>query len=205
MHIFCDESGGIGNGVMTFGAVHMASEEAESLLSRYRAITGLQGELKGSRIDLAERGLIAELFSKTSGQAHIAIMRRDRVSDAAFQRDRIDLEIYTLLLDAAVSPLILATGGCAEIVIDDGRYDPPLLEKVRQMIAQKVGQWGTARLVESHRSAGLQLADVIANSFFNIAVSAVNESANHRANRIADIWQPYLDSGKISLSYCTLD
>ena len=76
MPIYCDESGGIGTGVMTFAAVHMDESDARAVVHRFRQITGLRGELKGSRIDLIERGLIAELFEKHHGFGHVAVIRR---------------------------------------------------------------------------------------------------------------------------------
>ena len=43
MQIYCDESGGVGSGVMLLAAVAMA--DAEKLLTHIRAVLGLRGEL----------------------------------------------------------------------------------------------------------------------------------------------------------------
>ncbi len=53
-------------------------------------------------------------------------------------------------------------------MIDEGRYDPTILAKVREDIQAGLGQWGRASLADSRRSDGVQIADVIANSLFNI-------------------------------------
>ena len=172
MPIYCDESGGIGTGVMTFAAVHMDASDADGLLNRFRQITGLRGELKGSRIDLVERGLIAELFEKYNGFAHIAVIRRAGIGLLTAQSRTLDLDIYAHLLDAALDAVLPRTGGCAEVVIDDGRYDPNILGRVRRSVADSLGQWGSARLSESHLSAGVQIADVIANSAYNIVMDS---------------------------------
>jgi hypothetical protein len=51
---------------MTLAAVSIEPDTAEAMLLRFRSMTGLKNELKGSRIDLAERALFFKLF-KDSG------------------------------------------------------------------------------------------------------------------------------------------
>src|SRR3546814_14378683 len=46
-----------------------------------------------------------------------------------------------------------------------------------------LGQWGRASLADSRRSDGVQIADVISNSLFNIAVGSQRA---HRIQRILD-------------------
>ena len=191
MPIYCDESGGIGTGAMTFAAVHMDEDAAHAVLTRYRDISGLRGELKGSRIDLIERGLVAELFEKSGGYAHVAVLRRSGLGPVTAASRTLDVDVYAHLLDEAIDALLPRTGGCAEVVIDDGRYDPAILGRVRRAVADSLGQWGSARLSESHLSAGVQIADVIANSAYNIVMDS------DRADRIRRIWQPMFDAGRV--------
>src|SRR3546814_18736035 len=54
-----------------------------------------------------------------------------------------------------------------------------------------LGQWGRASLADSRRSDGVQIADVIANSLFNIAVGS------QRAHRIQRLLDPMLASKAI--------
>jgi hypothetical protein len=56
-----------------------------------------------------------------------------------------------------------------------------------------VGPCGTTQLELSHRLAGLQIADVVANTFFNRAL------VNERQGRMAAIAAPMLESGQITL------
>ena len=63
MPIYCDESGGVGRGVMTLAAIYVDEDKAEAILQRYRDCTGLKGELKGSRIDLPERAFVMEMIA----------------------------------------------------------------------------------------------------------------------------------------------
>jgi hypothetical protein len=78
-------------------------------------------------------------------------------------------------------------------VVDDGRYGPITLGAIREDIAALVGPCGTAQLDLSHRLAGLQIADVVANTFFNRAL------VNERQGRMAAIAAPLLENGQIRM------
>ena len=58
MTVYCDESGGVGRGVMTLAALSISAANAADLLHAVRSATGLSGELKGSRIDLETRAFV---------------------------------------------------------------------------------------------------------------------------------------------------
>lgn len=190
MPIYCDESGGINIGAMTVAAIAMDEAAADALLARWKAITGRGGELKGSRIDLAERALVFELFDRYDGRAFISEALRDRLPpDAGEDRDR---RVYSALLADAVAAHLTETDAILPVLIDDGRYDPRTLELIRAGIARLLPDHnGGATLHDSRRSAGIQIADVIANSFLNLALHT------ERAPRIAAVIEPFLEAGSI--------
>ena len=202
MRIYCDESGGIGAGVMTFAAVMVESRDVDTLMRRYRDITGLRGELKGSRIDLTERGLLCELIEKHRIISSVCVLTRDQISAAARESRTLDQDAYAQLLHCSVGALLPRTGGCAEIIIDDGRYDPYVLERLRAEMSSRLGGWGDAQLEESHLSPGVQLADVIANSVYNMNMPAMGEG--ERPQRIRRIMQPLLDRGLLQIHKCRM-
>ncbi len=193
MPIYCDESGGVGRGVMTLAAVHIEPQDADALLARFREVTGRSDELKGSRIDLGERAYVWELFGRSGATATVGIALSALKPEIGEDRGDHDIAVYARLLDDVIGSMLPETGGCAQVIIDDGRYGPATLALVRDDIARLVGACGTATLELSHRSAGLQIADVIANTFFNRAL------VNDRQARMAAIAQPLLDSGQIRL------
>ncbi len=193
MTIFCDESGGISAGAMTLAAVQIDASAADALLRRFKTVTGLRGELKGSRIDLVERALFFELFERYGGRASVGIVYRAERTGADNEGEGEDLRAYSHLLDAVIGYVLPETGGCVEVVIDDGRYDPKILTRVRNDVAAALGGWGQARLEDSHRSSGVQIADVIANSIFNLAINS------QRAWRIDKILDPFIASGIVRL------
>lgn len=204
MTIYCDESGGLNAGAMTFAAVMITPETAAEIHDRYRSVTGLRGELKGSRISLIERAYLLELFDRAGGRAWVAVADQARLAATRPQHPTVqgtakaktDLAIYTSLLNLAVGKWLPETGGvCTDVVIDEGRYDPLILSGVQAEIQAGLGQWGRASLADSRRCDGVQLADVIANSLFNIAAKS------ERAGRIHRILEPMLESRAIRIAH----
>lgn len=198
MTIYCDESGGLNADAMTFSAVMLSPKAAADIHARFRSVTGLRGELKGSRISVVERAYLLELFDRAGGRAWVAVAERDKLSRNSGGTLPSDLALYTALLNLAVGRWLPETGGvCTDVVIDEGRYDPTILAHVREEIQAGLGGWGRASLADSKRSDGVQIADVIANSLFNITVGS------QRAYRIQRILDPMLESKAIRVAELT--
>ncbi len=193
MPIYCDESGGVGRGVMTLAALSITADEADEVLARFRQATGLRGELKGSRIDLGERALLFEMLEPHDWHATVGIAISALQPEPGKDRGDHDIAIYSGLLDDVIGSVVQAYPDCSEVIIDDGRYGIATLELVRNSVGRLVGPLGTASLAVSHSLAGLQLADVIANSFFNRAM------VTERQARLAAIVAPFLENGRIML------
>lgn len=185
MPIYVDESGGLSAGAMTMAGVSIAQDDAERLLRRFKAITGLRGELKGSRIDLVQRALFFELLERFGGRARICIAQTDLLPTIGRPSD---FDVYVALLGQLVDDWLPETGGCANFIVDEGRYDALVLEKVRRDIAAMLANFGTASLANSARCPGVQIADVIANSYYNLAIQS------GRSHRIAAIVEPFVQS-----------
>ncbi len=197
MPIYCDESGGIGRGVMTLAAILIDEDDAESILLQYRNLTGLTGELKGSRIDLNDRAIFFDLLAASTAKAEVGIAISALKPEPGEDRGAHDIEIYAQLMNDTVGKLLPGGGACISVVMDTGRYDDRILAEIRGDIAALIGPWNGAHLAESHRLAGLQIADVIANTFFNRALVTA------RQPQLAALVQPFLDSGQIVLELLT--
>lgn len=193
MYIYCDESGGVGRGVMTLAAVCIEPGEAMAMLARFRSVTGLRSELKGSRIDLAERALFFELFKDMGARATVGIAISAIQPDPGEDRGDHDRNVYSALLKDVIGALIPESGGCLGVVIDDGRYDAGSLRTINDDISRLVAPLGLASLELSHVLPGLQIADVVANTFFNRAL------VTERQSRIAAIVAPLIQNGQIRL------
>ncbi|MFN3748604.1 MAG: DUF3800 domain-containing protein [Sphingorhabdus sp.] len=193
MPIYCDESGGVGRGVMTLAAIDIDEDKAEALIARFRLVTSYHGEVKGSRIDLAERALLFEMINDAEASVSVGIAISALVPEKNADRGDHDIEVYAALLEDVVAAMLPEIPGCDSVIIDDGRYGPETLAAIRTDIAKLVGPCGTTQLEHSHRLAGLQIADVIANTFYNRAL------VTERQGRIAAIAAPMLESGKIKM------
>jgi hypothetical protein len=191
MTVYCDESGGVGAGVMTLAAVSIAPEAADELLARMRDVIGLRGELKGSRIELAERAFCLETMMRLGARAVVATCDMPGLRAAHGGILPEDIDIYAGLLDQAVGAWIAASGGCIAVEIDDGRYDPGLNGRLRAEVQQSLGQWGKAVLADSRRSAGVQIADVLANSYYQLGLNTP------KAARVAALLEPFVADGRI--------
>lgn len=178
---------------MTLAALRIDEAEAERIIARFRAVTGLEGEIKGSRIDLGERGLLFELLEKSAATATVGIALSATRPALGQDRGDHDVDIYVALLEDVIGSMLPDLAGCAEVIIDDGRYSADTLALVRSDIADLVGPCGTARLEMSHRAAGLQLADVIANTFFTRALPG------NRQARMAAIVTPLMNAGRLRM------
>lgn len=178
---------------MTLAAVNIQPDAADSLLSRFRATTGYLGELKGSRIDLVRRNLFFGLFTELDATATVGIAISALKPEPDEDRGDHDIVTYAALLNDVIGAMLPGVMDCESVIIDDGRYGPETLSKVRDDIGRLVGPCGTARLELSHRLAGLQIADVIANSFFNRAL------VNDRQGRMAAIVAPLLENGRLKM------
>jgi len=180
---------------MLMAGVKIEPAAAEQLLHRFRAVTGLHGELKGSRITLTERALFFELLDRFGGRAHVCIAKREADQGGALPRD---FDLYVALLTDLVEGWLPEVDGadeaCARFVIDAGRYDALVLEGVRRDVAALLRNCGSATMIDSRRSPGVQIADVVANSFYNIAVGS------GRAEAIRRIVEPFLASAILQQS-----
>jgi hypothetical protein len=182
MTIYCDESGGIGRGVMTLAAILIDEDIADDILFRYRGLTGLTGELKGSRIDMPERAIFFGLLETSKAKVEVGIAISALKPEPGEDRGRHDIEIYAQLMNDTVGKLLPGGGACTSVVMDTGRYGDQILAEIRSDIAALIGPWN-----------GVQIADVIANTFFNRAL------VTERQSQMAALVQPLLDSGQITL------
>ncbi|XHR98636.1 hypothetical protein ACFB49_02270 [Sphingomonas sp. DBB INV C78] len=179
---------------MTLAAVAISDEGADALLHRFRTVTGLGGELKGSRIDPIERALILELLERFGGRAVITTARPTR--EPGEDAGTLDLSTYSALLADAIGAHLADAPGPVTALIDDGRYSGPTLAHVRDEVEKLIdghdpASW--AELRDSRRTAGIQIADVLANSAWNIAI------ASPRSGRIAAILEPFIHNGVIRM------
>ncbi len=178
---------------MTLAAVVIEPAVATALLGEAKAQLRVTGELKGSRINLIQRQKFFDLLAQCDVRAKVGIAISALRSVPNGDRGDHDRLIYTELLENVTAALLPDAGTCPHIVFDDGRYGPDALARIRTTLGKNVGPFGTVSLELSHQSPGLQIADVIANTFFNRALVSERQAA------MAASVAPFLESGKIKM------
>jgi hypothetical protein len=185
---------------MTLAALAIEAAVAEETLLRFREVTGLQGELKGSRIDLAERALLFKLLEPSDWHATVGVAISALKTEQGADRGDHDIAVYSALLNDVIGSMLPAgTADCTQVIIDDGRYGADTLVLVRDSVGRLVGPLGSASMAISHEVAGLQIADVIANTFFNRAM------VTERQSQMAAIVAPFMESGRMKLRILSRD
>src|SRR3546814_3781747 len=102
----------------------LTPQAAAEIHERFRGVTGLRGEIKGSRISIVERAYLLELFDRAGGRAWVAVAKRDKLAENPGGTLPSDLALYAGLLNLAIGRWLPETGGvCTDVVIDDGRYE----------------------------------------------------------------------------------
>ena len=103
MPIYCDESGGVGRGVMTLAALLIEADAADAVLATFRIANGLVGELKGSRLDLTERALLFKLLGQAKWAATVGVAISALKPEPGEDRGDHDIAIYAALLNDVIA------------------------------------------------------------------------------------------------------
>ena len=178
---------------MTLAALLISPDDAHRITERFRAVTGRRDEIKGSRIDLGERAFLIELLAQTDARAMIGIALSATRPGPGEDRGLHDLHVYAALLDTVVQRLLPDLVDCPHVLIDDGRYGDGVMALIRADVAARLGTCGSANMALSHDADGLQLADVLANTFFTRALPG------DRQARMAALVQPFIDAGRFEM------
>lgn len=174
MHIFCDESGGTdqANGTFIVSAVAVAQSDAKVLMRRFRKATRIGDEIKGHRLTPEQRRIFFRELRKmgTAVAVSTTCSRQHPLGGWAMATlDEADLRTELLVESCAELPIVGPTIG---ITVDGGRYKRQVLERLVPMTigaleARFAGMGFTMQYDSSERVAGLQVADIIANTLFH--------------------------------------
>ncbi len=88
---------------------------------------------------------IARCF-KPGGKAIVGVAISALKPAAGEDCGNLDQLVYAALLNDCIGAAILEEGGCAAVIIDDGRYHALALDHIRSDIAFMIGSCGEAKL-----------------------------------------------------------
>ncbi len=197
MGIFCDESGGSdpSNNAFVVVAVAMAPSDATRLIKSFRKATGVVGEVKGHGLALPQRRVFFELLLQEADALSAAVAsRRSEPVGGWAMRALPEVVLYEHLLAEALTSLPrLGAARHLTLTLDRPRYKKAQLHAVRSRLCEVVrARHGTPADIgfgDSAGSAGLQMADVIANSVFQMG----------RSPAVADLVAPVVECGRLLL------
>ncbi len=173
MHIYCDESGGTGrpDAVFLVAAIAIEHRVAERLVRQLRKTIKPVGEIKGYALSLPHRNLFFDLASSGGLRASVVSCTHrtllGRWAIAALPGSRI----YQALLLESCQHLLTTKQRFLRITCDDGRYKRPTLTMIQEAVKLSLSIRAEKITVEygpSHDFAGIQIADLIANSVHQI-------------------------------------
>ncbi len=183
MQIFCDESGGTdpANDLFLAATVAIPLTGATRLLKSFRKATRWTGgEVKGHRLTPEQRRVFFDLFCREDDLGSIVVSCSRRTLVGGWAMGALsEIELYGHLLREACVDLVPATSQHVTITPDGGRYKKSELHKIALHLAREVQQRSpaapvTVSFADSASVAGLQVADVVANTAFQAQTVAAN-------------------------------
>ena len=202
MQIFCDESGGVdpANDVFLVAAVALPPNTATRLLKSFRkAARWRDTEVKGHFLTPEQRRVFFNLLQQIDmGSIVVSCSRGDGIGGWAMGA-LSERTIYTHLLREACLGLIGSVSDPLTITPDGGRYKKTDLNRIAGELTGSVRDLAasvprvTVGFADSSSLPGLQIADVIANSVFQV-VRDVEIS-----NIAAPLLTPLTRSGRLTL------
>jgi hypothetical protein len=163
-HIFCDESGGTdkASGAFVAAAVSIVPGEANRLVRRFRKAARITSEVKGHRLTARQRWIFFDMLSAQTDLGGVAVTCGHFEPLGAWAIHHLrEIDLYGYMMTEACRALPAHT----TVTLDGGRYKKAPADVVRQAIARATGAEQVA-FGDSATLAGLQVADVIANTVF---------------------------------------
>jgi hypothetical protein len=182
VQIFCDESGGSMDpcGLFLVAAVYIKPTDAARLIKAFRKNTKISDEVKGHLLTHAQRKVFFDLLAReTQTVSAVVACSRTQPRGAWAMRNLAEASLYGWLLTEACSHLLPQAPGAGHLTVtpDGGRYQKAVSDRLRVQVRDRLASAHRAAKVSvafdhSHRLAGLQIADVVANSAFQSFAAA---------------------------------
>ena len=196
LHVFLDESGGTSpaDDIFLVAAVAIAPGDAVRLVKSFRKATRAVGELHGHQLDTRQRAIFLGLLARETASVVVACRRRDPLGGWAMSA-LPEADLYGHLLAEACAGLP-GYGGTDQLAVtpDGGRYPRARLDRVRAALAVSLAAHHAGPVDVDFRDsaaiAGLQVADILANSAFQMI---------GRAGAAGELLAPLIDAGRLRI------
>lgn len=173
MHIYSDESGGTDAACAEFlvSAVHMAPGIAAKLMRQFRkkARPRVSDEIKGHQLTPEQRSLFFRLLSEQVSSVTVVVAGRSQPIGGWAMRNLTEADLWIeMLIEAART---FASIGAEGMTVDRGRHNREQLRRVLDLAEQRLrpefGAHFRIHAAGSESAAGLQVADIVANTAYH--------------------------------------
>lgn len=204
MQLYFDESGGAdpASNVFMVAGVAVDSLSAGRLIKSFRKASGTTGEIKGSGMSLVHRRLFFEILGRNEAVLSAAVhVHREQSLGGWAMGALAESDLYAELLSEAICWIPPMTGSVA-LLADGGRYKRAVYDAMTPGIEAKAaahhGGRASLRFVTSHEHPGVQIADVISNSMYQLVTGF------GMPDQLEDILGPFLQTGKLRMGSAEL-
>jgi hypothetical protein len=174
VQIFCDESGGVDGDHFLVAAITVADSCATRIVKTFKKAVKMSSEIKGHSLSETDRRIFFDILNKEGDALAIVVhCGRSSVVGGWAMRGLKEIVLYGHLISEACTPIIKsASVPSIQISPDGGRYKKSESEELRKILHRTFsGAFGSETKLKvafqsSHDSAGIQIADVIANTVY---------------------------------------
>lgn len=174
MQIFCDESGGADGDHFLVAAVKVSESCAARIVKSFKKAVKSSSEIKGHRLSETDRRIFFEILNREGDPFGIVVhCGRSTAIGGWAMRGLKEIDLYAHLISEACNPIIKnASVPSIQIFPDAGRYKKAQSEKIRKTLQHGFTEVSSNKakfkvaFQSSHESAGIQIADVVANTVF---------------------------------------
>jgi|GEM_PF-5449573 len=174
MHIFSDESGGADatNRFFLVTAVRIEAGRAVRLMKKFRKALGTKDEIKGHKLTTAQRRLFLKMLGELAPDA-IATVACDRhdIRGGWAMGTMEECQLWGQLTFEAVVGAADSHASPISVTVDGGRYPSTTIQTLsgilKHRLEDRLLRTVHLRPGDSEKEAGLQVADILANSVFH--------------------------------------
>lgn len=197
MQIYCDESGVLSKGIFLATSAMISSHAANHLIARFRKQFKIRGEVKGTNLSPEQRAEFFKALAALEELRSVSVVCDRRTPSGGWASSTWPEEaIYERLLCQSCEALPCEGLNAISVTPDGSRYKKAKLMDIGGRIEVRLGERfqlkAKVSFADSARTAGIQVADVIANT--------VHAALRDNGQSESLLLTPLIGSGRLSVT-----
>jgi hypothetical protein len=187
MQIFCDESGGFDKAKhsLIVSAVAIDSHDANRLMKKFGKSVSSDGEVKGGLLLPGDRIRFFDMLTELQNTSIVVHCRKSTQLGSYLSSALPEREVYKHMLAEACLDLPNRFNGPVFITPDSGRYPRATLREIASAVEQIIGNASGRKtkvlFEQSDTTAGIQIADIVANTVYQHFGGSENDITENEA------------------------